>query len=232
MNLLLLHGFTSHPVLTLGPLPQVLREAGFQVSQPALPGHGTRPEDLLKVRWQDWLETARAFYRELPEPRGVVGLSMGALLSAHLAAETPTQALVALAPAMALKHPLAPLAPLLAWLIPRFPGPDSIQDPELKKQNPNYPYFPTRALLQLLALMRRTPEVLPKVKANALVIEAGQDKVVDPAGVRGYHALLGSSRKEYLVFPESGHDLLLDRDREAVALAVRDWLIANSTHLH
>ncbi|MBW6395726.1 MAG: alpha/beta fold hydrolase [Thermus sp.] len=232
MNLLLLHGFTSHPVLTLGPLPQVLREAGFQVSQPALPGHGTRPEDLLKVRWQDWLETARAFYRELPEPRGVVGLSMGALLSALLAAETPTQALVALAPAMALKHPLAPLAPLLAWLIPRFPGPDSIQDPELKKQNPNYPYFPTRALLQLLALMRRTPEVLPKVKANALVIEAGRDKVVDPAGVRGYHALLGSSRKEYLVFPESGHDLLLDRDREAVALAVRDWLIANSTHLH
>ena len=157
MNLLLLHGFTSHPVLTLGPLPQVLREAGFQVSQPALPGHGTRPEDLLKVGWQDWLETARAFYRELPEPRGVVGLSMGALLSAHLAAETPTQ---------------------------------------------------------------------------ALVIEAGRDKVVDPAGVRRYHALLGSSRKEYLVFPESGHDLLLDRDREAVALAVRDWLIANSTYLH
>lgn len=232
MNLLLLHGFTSHPVLTLGPLPQVLREAGFQVSQPALPGHGTRPEDLLKVGWQDWLETARTFYRELPEPRGVVGLSMGALLSAHLAAETPTQALVALAPAMALKHPLAPLAPLLAWLIPRFPGPDSIGDPGLKKQNPNYPYFPTRALLQLLALMRRTPEVLPKVKANALVIEAGRDKVVDPAGVRGYHALLGSSRKEYLVFPESGHDLLLDRDREAVALAVRDWLIANSTYLH
>jgi len=159
MNLLLLHGFTSHPVLTLGPLPQVLREAGFQVSQPALPGHGTRPEDLLKVRWQDWLETARAFYRELPEPRGVVGLSMGALLSAHLAAETPTQALVALAPAMALKHPLAPLAPFLAWLIPRFPGPDSIQDPELKRQNPNYPYFPTRALLQLLALRgcRKSP---------------------------------------------------------------------------
>ncbi|MFN4071746.1 MAG: alpha/beta hydrolase, partial [Thermus caldifontis] len=102
MHLLLLHGFTSHPVLTLGPLPQVLREAGFTVVQPALPGHGTRPEDLLRVRWQDWLAVAQEAYQKLPEPRGVVGLSMGALLAAHLAAENPTQALVALAPALAL----------------------------------------------------------------------------------------------------------------------------------
>jgi len=229
MNLLLLHGFTSHPLLTLGPLPQVLREAGFAVSQPALPGHGTRPENLLKVRWQDWLLAAREAYAALPEPRGVVGLSMGALLAAHLAAERPTRALVALAPALALKSPLAPLAPLLAWLIPRFPGPDSIRDPELKKANPNYPYFPTRSVLELLALMRRTPEVLPKVQAPALVVEAGQDRVVQ--GVRRYYELLASPRKDYRVFPESGHDLLLDRDRETVARVVRDWLIAISTHL-
>ncbi|MCS7218578.1 MAG: alpha/beta fold hydrolase [Thermus sp.] len=228
MNLLLLHGFTSHPLLTLGPLPQALREAGFSVRQPTLPGHGTRPEDLLQVRWQDWLETARAAYRDLPEPRGVVGLSMGALLAAHLAAETPTALLVALAPALALKSPLAPLAPLLAPLIPRFPGPDSICDPECQRQNPNYPYFPTRAVLQLLALMGQTPRVLPRVEAPALVVEAGKDKVVK--GVRRYHRLLGSARKDYLVFPESGHDLLLDRDREAVARAVRDWIIATSNH--
>jgi carboxylesterase len=151
---------------------------------------------------------------------------MGALLAAHLAAERPTRALVALAPALDLK---SPLAPLLAWLIPRFPGPDSIRDPELKKANPNYPYFPTRSVLELLALMRRTPEVLPKVQAPALVVEAGQDRVVQ--GVRRYYELLGSPRKDYRVFPESGHDLLLDRDRETVARVVRDWLIAISTHL-
>ena len=58
MHLLLLHGFTSHPVLTLGPLSERLKEAGWEVRQPALPGHGTRPEDLLKVRFQDWLLAA------------------------------------------------------------------------------------------------------------------------------------------------------------------------------
>lgn len=226
MHLLLLHGFTSHPVLTMGPLPGVLREAGFGVSQPALPGHGTRPEDLLGVRWQDWLATAQSAYRELPEPRGVVGLSMGALLAAHLAAEHPTQALVALAPALELQSPLAPLAPLLAWLIPRFPGPNSIQDPALQKQNPNYPYFPTRALLELLALMRRTPGILPRVQAPALVVEAGRDRVVK--GVERYYRLLGSRHKEYRVFSESGHDLLLDRCQDRVASTVRDWLIDTS----
>ncbi|MGC8968210.1 MAG: alpha/beta hydrolase [Thermus sp.] len=229
MRLLLLHGFTSHPVLTLGPLPERLKEAGFAVSQPALPGHGTSPEDLLRVRFQDWLLAAERAYLGLPEPRGVVGLSMGGLLAAHLAARHPTQALVALAPAFALKNPLAPLAPYLSWLIPRFPGPRSIEDPELRKGNPNYPYFPTRAVGELLALMRKTPEVLPRVRARALVVEAGKDRVVK--GVRRYFELLGSAPKDYLVFPESGHDLLLDRDREAVARAVRDWLVAISNHL-
>jgi len=193
MNLLLLHGFTSHPLLALGPLPEVLRKAGFGVSQPTLPGHGTRPEDLLRVRWRDWLEAAQGTYPKLPEPKGMIGLSMGALL----------------------------------------------------------------------ALMRRTPEVLPRVQAPALVVEAGRDQVVAPAGVRGYFAFLstpswlaprrgpqksheratlaladgatfayrhlGSPRKEYLVFPKSGHDLLLDR--EQVAQAVREQLLANSNHL-
>ncbi|TFU16464.1 alpha/beta hydrolase [Thermus tengchongensis] len=192
MNLLLLHGFTSHSLLALGPLPEVLRKAGFGVSQPTLPGHGTRPEDLLRVRWRDWLEAAQGTYPKLPEPKGMIGLSMGALL----------------------------------------------------------------------ALMRRTPEVLPRVQAPALV-EAERDRVVAPAGVRGYFAILstpswlaprwgppksherttlaladgatfaygrlGSPRKEYLVFPENDHDLLLDR--EQVAQAARDQLLANSNHL-
>lgn len=151
---------------------------------------------------------------------------MGGLLAAHLAARHPTKALVALAPAFALKNPLAPY---LHWLIPRFPGPPSIEDPELRKRNPNYPYFPTRAVLELLALMRKTPEVLPRVKARALVVEAGKDRVVK--GVDRYFALLGSPRKDHLVFPESGHDLLLDRDREEVARAVRDWLLASDNYL-
>jgi len=80
-----------------------------------------------------------------------------------------------------------------------------------------------------MAKEMKTPEVLPRVKARALVVEAGKDRVVK--GVDRYFALLGSPRKDHLVFPESGHDLLLDRDREEVARAVRDWLLASDNYL-
>ena len=223
-GVLVLHGFTSHPERTMGPLPERLRAAGFAVAQPALRGHGTRPEALAGVRWEDWLEDARAAYATLPEPRAVVGLSMGGLLAAWIAADEGAQALVALAPALGFANPPAPLPPYLAPPLPRFPGPDSIRDPEQKRRNPNYPYFPTRAFVELLKLARATPARLAEVRCAALVVEAGHDKVVPSRAVRRYHALLGSDQKAHVVFPESGHDLLLDLERDRVAAFVVDWL--------
>ncbi len=224
MRVLLLHGFTSHPVKTMGPLPGALEAAGFAVSTPALRGHGTRPEDLVGVRYQDWLEDARAAWEALPAPKAVVGLSMGGLLAAWLAARGDAEALVALAPALGFAHPLARLAPYLAWLLPRFQGESSILDPELRKKSPNYRWFPTRAFVELKRLADRTPEVLPRVRAPALVVAAEHDRVVPRRAVRRYHDLLGSEEKRFIVLRDSGHDLLLDRKGEEAAREVVAFL--------
>ncbi len=223
-SVLVLHGFTSHPVLTMGPLPKALRDAGFEVAQPALRGHGTRPEDLAGVRYQDWLADARAAYRDLAPPRAVVGLSMGGLLAAWLAAEAGAEALVALAPALGFRNPLASLAPYLHWLIPRHAGESSILDPELKKRSPNYPWFPSRAFVELYRLARLTPEKLSRVEASTLVIAAGEDTVVPRAAVRRYFELLGSRDKTFSVLEDSGHDMLLDRHRDEAARRVVAFL--------
>ncbi len=225
-SVLVLHGFTSHPVRTMGPLPEVLRAAGFEVAQPALRGHGTRPEDLAGVRYPDWLEDARAAWRGLPAPRAVVGLSMGGLLAAWLAAEEQAFALVALAPALGFRNPLAGLAPYLHWLIPRYRGESSILDPELRKQSPNYPWFPSRAFVELKKLADRTPAVLPRVRAPALVVAAEHDRVVPRAAVERYYRGLGSPSKRLVIQEGSGHDLLLDRRAEEVSKRVAAFLEA------
>ncbi|WP_337844000.1 alpha/beta fold hydrolase [Thermus sp.] len=222
-GVLLLHGLSSHPVLTLGPLPRALRGAGYTLAQPALPGHGTRPEDLRGVRWGDWYRAALEAYRALPKPKGVVGLSMGALLAAMLAAEEEASFLVALAPALALKNPLAGLAPYLHPLIPKAPPTRSVSDPARRKKSPNYPWIPTSAVAELIRLQKATDPLLPKVKAPALVVQALGDTTVSPKGVRRFYERLGSERKDLMAY-ESEHDLLLDLRAEEVARDVTLWI--------
>ncbi len=222
-SVLVLHGFTSHPILTMGPLPDALRQAGFALAQPTLPGHGTRPEDLRHVRWQDWLHAAREAYLSLSEPRAVVGLSMGGLLAGLLAAEFKPSALVALAPALGLTNKTAYLAPYLHRFKPWAKSTHPAEEARRREQSPNYPNFPTVALVQLLELQKRLPAALPGVTAPALVLQAAHDDTVPKTAVRRYFALLGSLRKEYRVYP-SQHDMLLDPLAAQISEDIAAWL--------
>lgn len=222
-SVLILHGLSSHPVLTLGPLPEMLRQAGYQVAQPALPGHGTRPEDLKGVRWSDWYRVALEAYRPLPAPKAVVGLSMGGLLAAKIAADENPAGLVAMVPALGFVNRTAYLAPYLSWAIPVAKGTASVRDPERKAKSPNYPWMPTAAVAELVRLQREVDPLLPRIKAPALVLQARYDTTIPEASVRRFYQRLGSAKKQYKVY-ESEHDLLLDSQADQVAADVRDWL--------
>jgi len=223
-NVLLLHGFTSHPILTMGPLPEVLKQAGYTIAQPTLPGHGSKPQDLRGVKWEDWYKVALQAYQSLSEPRAIVGLSMGGLLAAKLAAEQKPAALVALVPFLQPVNKTAYLAPYIHWVMPWAKGTNSVQDAERRKNSPNYPNFPTIALVELLKLQGQIPALLPKVTAPALVLQAAYDTTSAEAGLRRYYALLGSPQKEYRVY-QSEHDLLLDAEADKVAADICDWLL-------
>ncbi|WP_299429473.1 alpha/beta fold hydrolase [uncultured Meiothermus sp.] len=223
-NVLVLHGFTSHPILTMGPLPETLRQAGFTLAQPVLPGHGTRPEDLRDVRWEDWVRVAREAYLSLGEPRAIVGLSMGGLLTGLLAAELKPSAIVALAPALGLINKTAYLAPYIHRLKPWAKSTSPAEEAQRRKQSPNYPNFPTIAIVQLIELQRRLPALLPKVTAPALVLQAAHDDTVPEADVRRYFALLGSPQKEYRVY-QSQHDMLLDPLAQQISDDTVAWLL-------
>src|SRR3954467_4041821 len=85
---LLLHGLTGSPA-EVRPVGEALAQAGFRVLGPMLPGHGTSPEDLYTVTREQMIHAAESALASLNGARRIFvgGLSMGALLTLHLAAK-------------------------------------------------------------------------------------------------------------------------------------------------
>lgn len=93
---LIVHGLTATPA-TMAPTMEAMEEAGYMVSAPLLPGHGTTVEDLERTTWQEWARAVSEAYAALAarcDSIYYIGLSLGALLGLQLAASvTPAVSL-------------------------------------------------------------------------------------------------------------------------------------------
>lgn len=91
IGLLLIHGLGGTPV-ELRIVSSGLARAGFTVLCPQLAGHCGTFEDLRATTWQDWYVSVEQAHDRLQRDCDTVivgGLSMGALLALHLAAQRP-----------------------------------------------------------------------------------------------------------------------------------------------
>ena len=118
---LALHGWTGWPG-RLAYLADRLNDAGFTVTVPRLPGHGTNMRDLLQTTAEDWIRCAVDEYLDLSrrhERVFVVGTSMGAILAAMIAAHFDVPRAALLAPAFTNRNRLILLSPYLKRIVPR-----------------------------------------------------------------------------------------------------------------
>ncbi|MGD8936142.1 MAG: alpha/beta fold hydrolase [Thiogranum sp.] len=84
-GILMAHGLTDSP-FALRDMARFFQRQGFHVLGMLLPGHGTRPGDLLQVRWQDWVRAHQHLLRLLQarvERVYAFGFSAGATLSIY-----------------------------------------------------------------------------------------------------------------------------------------------------
>ena len=89
---LLLHGLNDSPYVWTDIAVELVNR-GFDVRAPLFEGHGSTPEAMLKVSYQDWLETARDHFRLWQDPDiplFIGGFSMGAVIATLLAIENDT----------------------------------------------------------------------------------------------------------------------------------------------
>jgi carboxylesterase len=229
---LMLHGFTAQPK-TVDFIERYFQREGYEYEIPVLRGHATKREDLVGVRWQDWVEDALNAYSRLKEKKGkvaVVGHSMGAVAAIQLAVQKPDVAAVVLvAPALKFSNPMAGIAPLLKNFVKWNPGSgSSVIDPKLREESDRiavtYKGFPTAAFAELFNMAKLTVPKLELVRCPALVIHSLKDQVIPPAAGELALEKLGSVDKSIKWLQNSGHEMFWDMEREALCEMILGFL--------
>ncbi|OZI52124.1 alpha/beta hydrolase [Bordetella genomosp. 5] len=126
-GILLIHGLGDSP-WSFTDVARTLAQQGFLVRTVLLPGHGTRPEDLLDTTAEQWRAVVRAQAIALQRDVDTVylgGFSTGANLALEYAYEHPEIAgLVLFSPGFKSSSTLDWLAPWVTWIRPWLLAPD------------------------------------------------------------------------------------------------------------
>jgi len=218
---LLLHGFTA-TTAEVRPLGERLHAAGHTVSALLLPGHGTHPDDLNKVHWQDWVHTAQSEYDKLTEHCDevwVAGASMGGLICLLLAATNPNiKGLLLYAPALAVRKMRA--AYVLQYVM-KYLAKKNSKDDLLWK---GYNVYPLKGVVELLKLQKAARKALGKVTQPTLAFFSEKDATVGLAAIDFMKRKLGSKELELVILKESPHVILLGCEQEKVIEHTLDYV--------
>lgn len=227
---LLLHGWCGWTD-RVGYLSQRLADAGFTVSVPRLPGHGTNMSDMLATGHRDWVRRAIDSYFDLRldhQTIHVVGHSMGAILATMLAAQFPVAKIALLAPAFTNTNQLILLSPLLGVLVPRIRSdwdPETLSTPELREIGREYgTYNYSRMAAELLKLQRKGRRSLRRVSSDTLIVVSESDRTVPLSVATLIEKSVASENVSTVIIKASGHQIAEDVDRDEVAAAVLSWL--------
>lgn len=225
---LCLHGLSGTPY-EVRPVAEVLAARGIRARGPALPGHGTSPEQLRRTNHAHWLDAARdevARLRADHERIYLVGLSMGGVTGLRLAAEGRVDALAVIGAPLGLHpRPLLRLLPLVMHVhryLPKREGGD-IQDPVAAARHPGYDRMPLRSVHELVKMQRGLEGVLHRVSAPILVAHGIHDRTARLSDAFRICGEVSSDERRMLVCERSGHVVPVDHDGPRLARAIADF---------
>jgi len=184
-GVLLTHGLLDSPY-HMQHLAAFFQRNGFRVMAVLLPGHGTRPGDLLEMRWEEWAKTvaygADRMAEEVDELY-LAGFSAGAALSVlHARHDRRVRGLFLFSPALKI-DPLARWAnlhKLYSWLLPKGAWVSCMQDRDLYK----YESFCKNAAAQMYALTLALPK--REVDIPVFAVASADDATVNSGAAWRY----------------------------------------------
>ena len=219
VGVLLVHGFTGSPA-SMRPWAEYLNQKGYTVRVPLLPGHGTKPEDLNEVTWDQWPAKVEAELEELFKSCSKVficGLSMGGGTTLNVATRLSKKL-----SGIILVNPMIHVAfigPEVAFFLSRFQKlrksvGDDIKRPGVTEWG--YDALPTRGVYQLLKMLKYTRSQLHDVTVPMQLFHSVDDHTLPVSNTEIIMKGVGSQIKQRIELTNSYHVATMDYDAEII----------------
>jgi len=228
---LMLHGFMGSPNSSRD-MGQFLAENGVTVHCPLLPGHGNLPYQIHGVSRQEWIAEAEEGLRKLGQSCDqifLIGHSMGAVLSAHLAQTSKDICgLILLAPLYDVPDWRIKLSVIgryfMPWFYPLkrkdvdrdiFVGRVLDFNPDLDPDDPALDAFfveasrlPMDGIDEMRKMAGLGRKLWPRIFQPVIIFQGGHDPAVNAGNTEKLFQKIGAADKEMKFFPKVGHELM------------------------
>jgi len=219
IGVVLVHGYTGSPA-AMRPWAEYLNQKGYTVRVPLLPGHGTKPEDLNEIKWEQWPAKLDAELSEIFKTCTKVficGLSMGGGTTLNVATKSSHKlsGIILVNPMIHVKF----IGPKFAFFLSRFQKlrksvGDDIKRPGVTEWG--YDALPTRGVYQLLQMLKYTRERLHDVTVPMQLFHSVDDHTLPVSNTEIIMKGVGSRIKQRIELTNSYHVATLDYDAEII----------------
>lgn len=218
IGVLFCHGFTGSP-WSLMEWARITADAGYRVSLPRLPGHGTTWQELNLTTWRDWYAAAERAFLELRascDKVFVAGLSMGGGLALRLAEKYPDDVagLVLVNPAV-LGAPKMLALPVLS-LVKASSKSIGSDIAHAGVDEFAYDRTPLRAANSMMKMWLDVRSCLDLVSCPILIFRSTNDHVVPAASTAFVLSHVSSEDVTERVLERSYHVATMDHDKEQI----------------
>jgi len=202
------------------PWGEFFHAKGYTVRVPLLPGHGTKPEDLNEVKWQEWPDKVSKELSELQKTCDtifLVGLSMGGgtVLNVAESSNNAIKGIILVNPWIHLKG----ITVELSFFVSRFRSMRASVGNDIKRPGITewgYDATPMRGVYEALKMLRVTRRNLGSITVPVQLFHSVEDHTLPVSNTEIILSGLGSRNKSRIELVNSYHVATLDYDQELI----------------
>jgi carboxylesterase len=233
-GVILVHGWssTAYEVRRLG---EFLNEKGYTVCGPMLRGHGTKPEDLENVKWEEWLADLEKAYEEMEKEVDriyVGGTSVGSCLALLLAQKKKNiSGLILMATPFKIR--LEKLMIFFAKMTVKIkPFNQKVYPPTFGASTTitrliSYQKYSVRSALETFELIEKARKNLWQITQPCLLIQSSSDHIVAKKSLEEIYNRVGSKIKRKKYIKKAYHTFISDIKNEDVFEDILNFLNEN-----